>query len=41
MSKEKWIVLSLLVYFRASIEEKYAKDLLGLSKKVCGHAEMK
>uniref|UniRef100_A0A8C9Z9W4 Proline-serine-threonine phosphatase interacting protein 2 n=1 Tax=Sander lucioperca TaxID=283035 RepID=A0A8C9Z9W4_SANLU len=25
---------------RASIEEKYAKDLLGLSKKVCGHNEM-
>ncbi|XP_026211354.1 proline-serine-threonine phosphatase-interacting protein 2 [Anabas testudineus] len=25
---------------RASIEEKYAKDLLGLSKKVCGHSEM-
>ncbi|TWW66435.1 proline-serine-threonine phosphatase-interacting protein 2 isoform X3 [Takifugu flavidus] len=25
---------------RASIEEKYAKDLLSLSKKVCGHAEM-
>uniref|UniRef100_A0A674P8T1 Proline-serine-threonine phosphatase interacting protein 2 n=1 Tax=Takifugu rubripes TaxID=31033 RepID=A0A674P8T1_TAKRU len=25
---------------RASIEEKYAKDLLNLSKKVCGHAEM-
>ncbi|KAM3873948.1 proline-serine-threonine phosphatase-interacting protein 2 [Diretmus argenteus] len=24
----------------ASIEEKYAKDLLGLSKKVCGHNEM-
>lgn len=27
--------------FRASIEEKYAKDLLSLSKKVCGHNEMK
>uniref|UniRef100_A0A673WQL8 Proline-serine-threonine phosphatase-interacting protein 2-like n=1 Tax=Salmo trutta TaxID=8032 RepID=A0A673WQL8_SALTR len=25
---------------RASIEEKYAKELLGLSKKVCGHNEM-
>ncbi|KAJ8287014.1 hypothetical protein GJAV_G00046010 [Gymnothorax javanicus] len=25
---------------RASIEEKYAKDLLSLSKKVCGHNEM-
>ncbi|KAJ0013004.1 hypothetical protein NQD34_017338 [Periophthalmus magnuspinnatus] len=25
---------------RAAIEEKYAKDLLGLSKKVCGHNEM-
>ncbi|XP_077099196.1 proline-serine-threonine phosphatase-interacting protein 2 isoform X2 [Siphateles boraxobius] len=25
---------------RAAIEEKYAKDLLGLSKKVCGHSEM-
>ncbi|CAL1567667.1 unnamed protein product [Knipowitschia caucasica] len=25
---------------RATIEEKYAKDLLGLSKKVCGHNEM-
>ncbi|KAM4532241.1 proline-serine-threonine phosphatase-interacting protein 2 [Fundulus diaphanus] len=25
---------------RASIEERYAKDLLGLSKKVCGHNEM-
>ncbi|XP_071400487.1 proline-serine-threonine phosphatase-interacting protein 2 isoform X1 [Centroberyx affinis] len=25
---------------RASIEEKYAKDLLGLSRKVCGHNEM-
>uniref|UniRef100_A0A3Q3VMY8 F-BAR domain-containing protein n=1 Tax=Mola mola TaxID=94237 RepID=A0A3Q3VMY8_MOLML len=25
---------------RASVEEKYAKDLLGLSKKVCGHSEM-
>uniref|UniRef100_A0A673CBH0 Proline-serine-threonine phosphatase interacting protein 2 n=1 Tax=Sphaeramia orbicularis TaxID=375764 RepID=A0A673CBH0_9TELE len=25
---------------RASIEEKYAKDLLGLSKKVCGYNEM-
>uniref|UniRef100_A0A3Q0SC20 Proline-serine-threonine phosphatase interacting protein 2 n=1 Tax=Amphilophus citrinellus TaxID=61819 RepID=A0A3Q0SC20_AMPCI len=25
---------------RASIEEKYAKDLLSLSKKVCGHSEM-
>ncbi|KAM8828517.1 proline-serine-threonine phosphatase-interacting protein 2 isoform 2-T2 [Spinachia spinachia] len=25
---------------RASVEEKYAKDLLGLSKKVCGHNEM-
>ncbi|XP_020777247.2 proline-serine-threonine phosphatase-interacting protein 2 isoform X4 [Boleophthalmus pectinirostris] len=25
---------------RAGIEEKYAKDLLGLSKKVCGHSEM-
>ncbi|XP_061783403.1 proline-serine-threonine phosphatase-interacting protein 2 isoform X1 [Nerophis lumbriciformis] len=25
---------------RASIEEKYAKDLQGLSKKVCGHNEM-
>ncbi|KAJ0057245.1 hypothetical protein NL108_002189, partial [Boleophthalmus pectinirostris] len=24
----------------AGIEEKYAKDLLGLSKKVCGHSEM-
>ncbi|TSM12535.1 ATP-dependent RNA helicase DHX29 [Bagarius yarrelli] len=26
---------------RAAIEEKYAKELLGLSKKVCGHNEMK
>ncbi|XP_016102664.1 proline-serine-threonine phosphatase-interacting protein 2-like [Sinocyclocheilus grahami] len=26
---------------RAAIEEKYAKELLGLSKKVCGHSEMK
>ncbi|CAB1318113.1 unnamed protein product [Coregonus sp. 'balchen'] len=26
---------------RASIEEKYAKELLGLSKKMCGHNEMK
>uniref|UniRef100_A0AAY4EBD3 F-BAR domain-containing protein n=1 Tax=Denticeps clupeoides TaxID=299321 RepID=A0AAY4EBD3_9TELE len=25
---------------RAAIEERYAKDLLGLSKKVCGHNEM-
>ncbi|XP_030598749.1 proline-serine-threonine phosphatase-interacting protein 2 [Archocentrus centrarchus] len=25
---------------RASIEEKYAKDLLSLSKKMCGHSEM-
>ncbi|XP_062334629.1 proline-serine-threonine phosphatase-interacting protein 2 isoform X1 [Osmerus eperlanus] len=25
---------------RAAIEEKYAKELLGLSKKVCGHNEM-
>ncbi|KAL0965806.1 hypothetical protein UPYG_G00286020 [Umbra pygmaea] len=25
---------------RASIEEKYAKELMGLSKKVCGHSEM-
>uniref|UniRef100_A0A673NAL1 Proline-serine-threonine phosphatase interacting protein 2 n=1 Tax=Sinocyclocheilus rhinocerous TaxID=307959 RepID=A0A673NAL1_9TELE len=25
---------------RAAIEEKYAKELLGLSKKVCGHSEM-
>ncbi|XP_037340638.2 proline-serine-threonine phosphatase-interacting protein 2 isoform X1 [Pungitius pungitius] len=25
---------------RASVEEKYAKDLLGLSKKVCGHNEI-
>ncbi|XP_056288426.1 proline-serine-threonine phosphatase-interacting protein 2 [Pseudoliparis swirei] len=25
---------------RAAVEEKYAKDLLGLSKKVCGHNEM-
>lgn len=25
---------------RASIEERYAKELLGLSKKVCGHNEM-
>ncbi|KAM4527777.1 proline-serine-threonine phosphatase-interacting protein 2 isoform 2-T2 [Odontesthes bonariensis] len=25
---------------RASVEERYAKDLLGLSKKVCGHNEM-
>ncbi|XP_010896591.1 proline-serine-threonine phosphatase-interacting protein 2 isoform X3 [Esox lucius] len=25
---------------RASIEEKYAKELMGLSKKVCGHNEM-
>nr|XP_040053929.1 proline-serine-threonine phosphatase-interacting protein 2 isoform X2 [Gasterosteus aculeatus aculeatus] len=25
---------------RATVEEKYAKDLLGLSKKVCGHNEM-
>ncbi|KAK6315608.1 hypothetical protein J4Q44_G00131320 [Coregonus suidteri] len=25
---------------RASIEEKYAKELLGLSKKMCGHNEM-
>ncbi|XP_057177965.1 proline-serine-threonine phosphatase-interacting protein 2 [Triplophysa rosa] len=25
---------------RAAIEEKYAKELLGLSKKVCGHCEM-
>ncbi|KAM7392675.1 hypothetical protein PAMA_007681 [Pampus argenteus] len=29
-----------LMKARASIEEKYAKDLLGLSKKVCGHNEM-
>jgi len=29
------------IHFRAAIEEKYAKDLLGLSKKVCGHSEMK
>lgn len=33
--------LSAAFSFRASIEEKYAKDLLGLSKKVCGHNEMK
>ncbi|XP_051972472.1 proline-serine-threonine phosphatase-interacting protein 2-like [Xyrauchen texanus] len=25
---------------RAAIEDKYAKELLGLSKKVCGHSEM-
>lgn len=30
-----------VVSFRASVEEKYAKELLSLSKKVCGHSEMK
>jgi len=34
-------VLCMVVSSRAAVEEKYAKDLLGLSKKVCGHNEMK
>uniref|UniRef100_A0A669CE97 Proline-serine-threonine phosphatase interacting protein 2 n=1 Tax=Oreochromis niloticus TaxID=8128 RepID=A0A669CE97_ORENI len=32
------VVLSFL--YQASVEEKYAKELLSLSKKVCGHSEM-
>lgn len=35
------LIWFLVVSFRATIEERYAKDLQSLSKKVCGHNEMK